>query len=188
MSTVAAPTMTVDEFLALPQDDGVSRLLIHGELREYPMPERNYHHGRTANIVSYELEKWLRTQPEPRGAMFAGDVGVRLSDDVSFGGDLLYVSAEVMACQSRKPGAVLVGVPELAVEIMSPGEVWERHQDKREAYLEAGVKVVWVLDPRTRAVTIYRHGVGPKMVSDRDELTAPDVLPGFRVPAADLFG
>ena len=66
--------------------------------------------------------------------------------------------------------------------------MWDRHQDKREADLEAGVKVVWVLDPRTKAVTSCRPGVGPQMVSGREELTAGDVLPGFRVPAADLFG
>ncbi len=189
MATVAAPTrMTVEEFLALPQDDGVSRLLIHGELREYHMPERNYHHGRTMTVLSYELERWLRTQPQPRDAVFTGDVGIRLSADVSFGADMMYVTAAMMAGQSRKSNAVVVGVPELAVEIISPGEVWDRHQDKREAYLDAGVKVVWVLDPRTRAVTIYRPGVGPKMVSDQEVLTAPDVLPGFSVPAADLFG
>ena len=47
---------------------------------------------------------------------------------------------------------------------------------------------MWVLDPDVRTVTAFRPAADPVMFSGRQDVTAPDVLPGFRVPAADLFG
>lgn len=182
--------MTVDEFLALPQDDGIERLLINGQLWEYPMPERNRYHSRTMTRVARFLDVWLDTQPEPRGEVLTGDAGVRLGadSDTSFGVDVMYVSPEVMAAQTGSKSTIVVGVPDLAVEILSPGEVWERHQNKIDAYLAARVKLVWVLDPRRKTVTAYRPDADPALVAGRQPVTAPDVLPGFSVPAADLFG
>ena len=67
-------------------------------------------------------------------------LGQRL--DTSFGVDVMYGSAEVMAAQTGSKSTIVVGVPDLAVEILSPGEVWERHQNKIDAYLAAQVKLV----------------------------------------------
>lgn len=196
MATVTEPPrvrkhpvkMTLAEFHALPDVEGVTRELINGYLWEDDtVPTHNRHHADAMTQVATALELWRRSRPEPRGKVLTGDAGVVLTDD-DFGIDVAYVSAEVMARQDDAVSTQVVGVPELAVEILSPGEVQQRHDDKVDALLAAGVKVVWVLSPRRKNVTIYRPGVGPKMVSDREELTAPDVLPGFRVPAADLFG
>jgi Uma2 family endonuclease len=189
MATAARP-MTTAEFLALPQDDGVERLLIKGELLEYPMPYRNRYHSRTMTRVARFLDVWADTQPEPRGQVLTGDAGVRLATDpdTTFGIDVAYVSAEVMARQSDDESTIVYGLPELAVEILSPGELMERHEGKLDAYLEAGVKLVWVLNPWRKTVTAFRPGADPVFFAGRQEVIAPDVLPGFRVPAADLFG
>lgn len=189
MATATKP-MTTAEFLGLPQDDGVERLLIKGELLEYPMPYRNRYHSRATVRVSRFLDVWLDTQPEPRGQILGGDAGVRLATDpdTTFGVDVVYVSAAVMARQSDDDTTIVYGVPELAVEILSPGEVMERHEGKIDAYLEAGVKLVWVLNPWRKTVTAFRPAADPVLFAGRQDVTAPDVLPGFRVPAADLFG
>ena len=193
--TAAAPVapparrpMTLAEYLALPEDETVERMLLDGELYEDPMPESNRHHARAVTRVCKFLDNWLDTQPQPRGAVLGGDAGVVFSDRVSFGVDVAYVSAAVMAAQSDDASTRLVGVPEVAVEILSPGEVLKRRHRKRTAYLRAGVKLVWILDPLDGTVTAYRPGADPVMFSGRQEVTADDVLPGFRVPAADLFG
>lgn len=186
----ATKLMTTAEFLALPDDDGVDRLLIKGELLEYPMSYRNRYHSRTMTRVAKFLDNWLDTQPEPRGQVLTGDAGVRLGEnpDTTFGADVAYVSAAVMARQSDEETTIVFGIPELTVEISSPGEVMERHEHKIDAYLDAGVKLVWVLNPWRKTVTAFRPGADPVLFAGRQDVIAPDVLPGFRVPAADLFG
>ena len=84
--TTSAPTlMTTEELLALP-DDGVERWLIRAQLREKrpeqttvkPMTVRNREHSRIMVRVGRFLDVWLDEQPEPRGAVLCGEVGVRL--------------------------------------------------------------------------------------------------------------
>lgn len=180
--------MTLAEYLALPEDETVERMLIDGELWEYPMPESDRHHAAAVMRVGQKLCNWLDTQPEPRGAVLGGDAGVVLSQKLSFGVDVAYVSAVVMARQDDAVSTRVVGVPDLAVEVLSPGEVMERHEAKLEGYLKAGVRLVWVLNPIRKTVTAFRPDADPVMFSGRQPVTAPDVLPGFSVPAADLFG
>jgi hypothetical protein len=84
MSTAMAPKlMTVEEFLALP-DDGVERWLIRGQLREYPGSDttrRDKLHSITEGRITGQLGGWLSTQPEPRGEVVCGDAGFILRHD-----------------------------------------------------------------------------------------------------------
>ena len=187
MPTATAP-MTTAEFLALPQDDGVERMLIAGELVEFPMTQRNRFHSRAMTRTARFLDVWLDSQPEPRGQVLTGDAGVRLAEDpdTTVGADVVYVSAEVMARQTSEY-SIVVGVPILAVEILSPGELRRRGDLKIDAYLAAGVKLVWVLDPHRKTVTAYRPGAEPVLVTASQELDGGPVLPGFRVAVAQLF-
>ncbi len=196
MATVTEPPrvrkhpvkMTLAEFQALPEVEGVTRELIRGYLWEDDtVPRHNRHHARTMTRVATALENWLQRQPVPRGAVFTGDAGVILPDD-NFGIDVAYVSAAVMARQNDAVSSQVVGVPDLAVEIISPGEVVERLDDKTDALLAAGVKLVWELRPRRQTVTALRDGQPHVAFSGTQDVTADDVLPGFRVPACDLFG
>ena len=60
-------------------------------------------------------------------------------------------------------------------------------RDKVKDYLEAGVRLVWVVDPDGRSVTIYRSGQPPRTLGAADELEGEDALPGFRCVVASLF-
>jgi Uma2 family endonuclease len=75
----------------------------------------------------------------------------------------------------------------LAVEILSPKDVLEEVNEKIDGYLEAGVSLVWVIDPYRRTVEIFRPGAEPALVNVEQELSAEPHLPGFRVPVAQLF-
>jgi Uma2 family endonuclease len=188
MSAVAAKLMTTEELLAMP-DDGVRRWLIRGELREGGMTYRNRHHARVTTCVSYYLEAWRLQQPEPLGCVLSGEAGVRLREDpdTTVGVDVVYISAELAAKQTED-STLIVGVPVLVVEILSPNDTLEKTHEKIDDYLDAGVKVVWVVDPYDRTVRIYQPGEEPTLVNAKQELTAEPTLPGFRVPVAKLFG
>src|SRR4051812_6386351 len=186
-TAISTPPMTTEEMLALPED-GLDRELIRGQLREKPMTRRNRRHCRTESRTVTILEIWLEPQPEPRGEVVSGEAGFRLSrdPDSTVGIDVAYVSAEVA---SREPDAAYFeGPPVLAVEILSPSDTQEDIDEKVELYLETGVALVWVVNPRFRTVTVYRKGADPVMFSGTQELTAEPHLPGFRVPVSRLFG
>ena len=74
--------------------------------------------------------------------------------------------------------------PDLAIEILSPDDGFEEVMAKVDAYLQCGVKLVWLVIPSTREVLICtaqgKHAV-------RDRLTAPELLPGFEMPVAEIF-
>lgn len=77
--------------------------------------------------------------------------------------------------------------PDLAVEVLSPSNRPRQVAEKIEVYLEAGVRLLWVVDPRRRTVTIHRPDREPRVVDVNSELDGEDVLPGFRLAVAELF-
>jgi Uma2 family endonuclease len=183
----AAPVTTTADLLALPQN-GVDRWLIRGQLREKPMTIRNRWHSRIMARVTYVLEAWLVQQPEPRGSVLCGEAGVRLrrDPDTTVGIDVVYVSAQLAAQQSDET-TLIDGVPVLVVEILSPKDTQDEINEKIDTYLEAGVALVWVINPRHRTVEIFRQGAEPELVNVQQELSGEPHLPGFRVPVAQLF-
>ena len=80
--------------------------------------------------------------------------------------------------QARRPPFAAV-VPDFIVEIVSPSNRGPELADKVRQYLEGGARLVWVINARRRAVTIYRPGVEPEVLQDPETLDGGDVLPGF---------
>jgi Uma2 family endonuclease len=194
MATVVPGLMTTEQFLALP-DDGVERWLVEGELWEKRIPEaergvtvRNRVHSRIMACVVTELELWRRGQPVPSGQVLCGEAGIRLSEspDTSVGADVVFVSSDVIVSQSDATSLVL-GVPTLAVEIVSPYDTVADLHKKLSVYRKAGVPQVWVIDPFDRAITVHRPNSGPALFNDRQEIDGAPELPGFRVAVARLF-
>jgi Uma2 family endonuclease len=76
-----------------------------------------------------------------------------------------------------------LGVPDLAVEILSPGSVYKDREVKRKEYAQAGVAEYWIIDPEARTVDIYEVG---RHFAGTDVLTS-ELFPGFSIPLAELF-
>lgn len=195
MATALEPTPPADrlfttaDLLAL-SDDGVERWLIDGRLVEVGMTTRNRTHTGVEARVAQQLLNWVDTQPEPRGSVHAGEAGVRLREnpDRTVGVDVVYLAPDVSAAvMGDDATTIIAAVPTLAVEILSPSDVKEDTTRKLKLYRDAGVPLVWVIDPDFRTVTVHQPGARPVMVNDGDELDGGGVLPGFRVPVARLF-
>lgn len=185
MATVAAPRMTVEEFLALP-DDGVERMLIDGVVREIGMTIRRWEHGYVQVNVAFLLKSWQVMQRPPRGRVMDGEVGFRLASGSLVGADVAYVSPE-LAAATPKSQAIFEGAPTLAAEVLSPSDKQEDIEDKIAAYLGAGVPHIWIVQPRFRTVTVYRPDVPPRLYNVGEEIDAEPHLPGFRAPVARIF-
>ncbi len=185
MSTAEATRMTVEEFLALP-DDGVERMLIDGVVMELGMSVRNWQHSTISVNVSSLLHLWLKQRPRPRGRVSGGDAGFRLVSGSLVGVDVAYASPE-LAAATTESDSYFDGPPTLAVEILSPSDQQRNIIKKIAAYLEAGVEHVWIIEPVFRTVTVYQPNGPPRQFNVEDEITAEPHLPGFRVAVAAIF-
>jgi len=73
------------------------------------------------------------------------------------------------------------------VEVVSPAETDHQVQDKVMEYLAHGTRLVWVVRPRQRTVTVYRPDGSARVLGETDALDGEDVVPGFRLPLRTLF-
>lgn len=79
------------------------------------------------------------------------------------------------------------GPPDLAVEVVSPtdraGDLLSKVQD----WLSAGCRAVWVVDPASQTISVYHGSHETALLAIGDELTDDELLPGFRLPVAEVF-
>lgn len=179
--------MTLGEFHALPENDDVDRMLIRGELWETPMTKRNRRHTRIQVRIDYLLEAWMESQAESPGEVFGGEAGVELPElETGVGIDVVYFPNESLARQPEEE-RFLIGPPTLAVEILSPSDRMEALWAKLDAYLAAGVKLIWIVDPHFETVVVYRPNDRPVLLAADDEISGEPHLPGFRVSVSKFF-
>src|SRR5271157_3022003 len=179
-----SPPMTVEEFLALPEN-GVHRELIQGRVREMGMIVRNRFHSRIEARIVQRLLNWLDLQPPPRGEVVCGEAGFRLkgTKESLVGIDVALVSADLVA-RTDKRETTYDGAPILAVEILSPSDRHDDTVDTVASYLELGT-VVWMIDPDFQTLTVFQPTEKPRAYNLDDELCAEPYLPGLRVRIAE---
>lgn len=122
------------------------------------------------------------------GVASGAETGFRLSanPDTLRAPDLGFVSRERIP-ESGRPTGFFPGAPDLAAEVVSPSDSYEEVTEKVLAWLRAGARRVWVLNPRTRTIAVHTPGADVRMLGERDTLDGGDVLPGFACPVAELF-
>ena len=77
--------------------------------------------------------------------------------------------------------------PDLAVEVLSPNDTAYELDEKLEDYRKVGVPLIWVINPNSRTVRIHRKDGSANDLSEADELSGEDVIPGFRCPIRDIL-
>jgi len=180
-----SPPITADELLRLP-DDGKRHELVAGELQT--MPPRGW---RDAEIAS-NLLGWLGAHVDEHelGAVVPGGTGFLLSEDPDTvrSPAVAFVSKEQLKANQPEPDGYWPGAPDLAVELVSPDDLNCSVNDRVLAWLAAGAKMVWLVDPELQAVSIYRSPSQVKVIAGGGMLEVEDVVPGFRCPLGEIFG
>lgn len=77
--------------------------------------------------------------------------------------------------------------PDLVVEVISPSNRAKAVREKIAEYFSAGVRQVWVVHPRRRNVAVHASPSEVRVFGEDDELDGGDVVPGFRLPVAEIF-
>ena len=195
--SVATPPLTTADLLAMP-DDGIRRRIYKGQLIEegpfnpeseaLGMTVRNRFHSLAMSDIATFLNIWRFGLPKPWGWVVSGEAAVQFdpTDETNIGVDVAYVPPDVIVTQTDD-NTIIVGVPTLVVEILSPSTTQQALKDRLALFDEMAVPVVWIVDTIDKTVTVYRHGQKPSMVNDTQDLLGDPELPGFRVPVARLF-
>jgi Uma2 family endonuclease len=177
--------MTADDLWRLGDGD-VRRELVDGEVIE--MTPAGGLHGRMTGRMYRRLADHVDTHGG--GEVVVGDVGFVLGlpgdPDRVRAPDVAFVATE------RLPGGVLPqgfipGAPDLAIEVLSPSDNPVEIQQKIRDYLDAGTRLVCVVAPRAKTVTVYRADGSARLLRERDTLEGEDVLPGLRISLAEIF-
>jgi Uma2 family endonuclease len=182
MSTASSHLLTAEDLLKMPNDR--RRELVRGELRE--MAPAGFDHGAVIGKLSYLLSQHV--YGKGLGLILGAETGFKLerNPDTLRGADTAFVSAERVSMVGR-PKGFWPGGPDLAVEVVSPGDTVEEVEEKVDDYLRAGTPLVWVINPRRRTVTIHRPDDNPVVLRENDTLTGGAVLPEFSCRVGDIF-
>lgn len=142
-------------------------------------------HGTVSSRISFYVNSIV--YGEELGETFAAETGffVERDPDTVKAPDFAFVSYERLP--DPLPEGYVPLVPDLAVETRSPSDTAREVAEKMEERLAAGVRLVWVIEPKKRTITTYRAGRPPLVLSVGDTLDGEDVLPGLAVPVARIF-
>jgi Uma2 family endonuclease len=174
--------LTAEDLLSRP--DGDAYELVDGRLVEHNM-------GAKASIVAGKIYGRLDAH------CTANDLGWAVPPETGF---LCFPGRPRLV---RKPDAAFIRrgrlpneevpdgyfsvAPDLAVEVVSPNDLFYEVHEKLFEYLGAGVREVWIIDPRSKVAWIHRPDGSARLIRGEQELEGGDVLPGFRCRVADLF-
>lgn len=178
-----APAHITAEELPYLQPPNKRTELVRGVMRvSEPASAR---HGLVAAKVLAALA--ASVQAHRLGAVFAAETGFTLER----GPDTVRAPDAAFVSRVRLPDPLPTGFPEmapdLAVEVLSPGDRPGEVLGKVGDWLRAGCRVVWVIDPERRQVRVYRTDGSESVLGESDALDGEDVLPGFSCPLADLL-
>jgi Uma2 family endonuclease len=156
---------------------------VNGQLVEKPV-----------SIESSELEAHilglliLDANKARRVKVFASSLGYKVySDPKKFRKpDISAIRVERMAGIDRNDGFMRISA-DLVVEVLSPGDLAYEVSEKVAEYLEHGFHLIWVVQPNTRTVVVYRLDGTVALLHENDTITGEDVLPEFRHLVSELF-
>ncbi len=181
--TTASQIMTAAELLALP-DDGFRYELVRGELRRMSPAGRK--HGRLIMNLATPLDQFVRAQG--LGVVYAAETGFLLatSPDVVRAPDVAFVSQAREAAAPDGEG-FWPGAPDFVAEFISPSDLYSEVDEKVVDWLDAGTRMVLIVNPRNRTATVYRSRTEVALLTENDTLDGADVISGWRLPMAAVF-
>jgi len=183
MQATLSKLITADEFMEMPDpEDGSQQELVRGKVVDMPLPQGP--HGFVCSKINRLIGNY--SDAKRLGHVLSNDTGVILDrhPDTVRGPDVAFWS---FARLPRIPKGYIEIAPDLAVEVVSPGNSQRKLLEKVKDYFFGGTRRVWAIYPEDRMVTIFHSPIEAKFLNEQDDLDGEDVLPGFRCKVADLF-
>jgi Uma2 family endonuclease len=180
MPTIAAKPITADELLHM-GDIGRCEL-IYGEL--VMMRPAGFAHGEIALRIARFIADFV--EQHDLGVAVAAETGylIEKNPDLVRAPDVSFVRKDRLP--SRRRMQFFAGVPDLAVEVVSPGDTKREVSEKVNMWLAHGTQSCWVADPDAMTITVHQTGKKPKRLAIGDELK-DDTMVGFVLPLSRVF-
>ena len=178
-----APNYATEEDLWELSQDGYRYELLDGELKS--MPPTGASHGRLTVNLSAEVTIFVRRNN--LGECFGAETGFYISEDplTILAPDFAFVSRGRMPAEV--PAKFLPVVPDLVLEVRSPGDRAGEVADKVGRWLAAGTQIVWELNPRTKKLTVFRPNAPALELGEDETLTAELLLSGWSLALSSIF-
>jgi Uma2 family endonuclease len=171
-------TITDEELLQLPKD-GNKYEVVDGELQMSPaglLHERIV--ARLIGLLAPFVKEGNLGDVLGSNVLYVLSTGNKRAPDISF----------VAAGRLPEDAVFPQLAPDLAIEVLSPSDTPRQVLDKVGEHLEAGVHLVWVIDPEKREAAVYRGPTAVRVIDQGGTLTGDDVLPGFSCPLSEILG
>lgn len=185
LESISSPTKKVEvwtekKLMQLP-DDGNVYELVGGELE---MSQAGFEHGDIGAELLAELRHFVKTQK--LGVVVGASTGFWMKTGNSRSPDVAFVAKERL--RGRRPTKKFFqGAPDLAVEIVSPNDVWQKLNQKMAELFANGTRLAWVINPGDQTVLVYHSSQPDRILKAGDLLDGEQIVPGFSMPVADLF-
>ena len=158
--------------------------LVRGEVIH--MSPAGWRHGEIAHKIAQYVS--IHADENKLGEVSAAETGfyVQRNPDTVRAPDAMFVSNERVA-QIGDPVKFLDVAPDLAIEVLSPDDTWMQVETKVEEYFQAGVPLIWVVDPDHRRIAVYNSSGNCILLHEANLLSGEDVLPDFSLPVSQIF-
>ena len=183
MATVAEKLLTAEEFARMP-DPGYPTELVRGRIIRMPPP--GFEHGELCAQIAYLLTAYVKEQGHGRTLTNDSGVVTEHGPDSVRGPDVSYYSYQRVPKGTKIPGYAEVK-PEIVFEVLSPEDRWPKVLAKVAEYLEVGVLLVCVVNPKKNTVHLYRPEEPDRVLGPDDDWSAPEILGEFRIPVRQFF-
>jgi Uma2 family endonuclease len=181
--TIPAPgTATVEDVTRLRSAEKRLYELVDGTLVEKSM-------GWQESLLAAILLHWLHTYLDSHriGVATGADGMTRLFGDTVRGPDVSFIAWERMPNGQIPVAPIPDMVPNFVIEVISTSNTYSEMSRKRREYFHAGVELLWMVDHRTRTVTVYRSALDATVYQEDEVLDGGKVLPGWQVSISELF-
>jgi Uma2 family endonuclease len=180
---VTATVTNIDQLSLLePDDDRYD--LIRGEL--YRMSPASARHGEITLEIAWRIKTFVNERR--LGTVYAAETGFLLGrdPDTLLAPDVAFVRADRLPERTQQHGYLALA-PDLVVEVVSPSDTSRYVSDKVLTYLDAGCRLVWVVEPERRTVTVWTPERTARVMMAADTLEGGQVLPGLTLAVAAIF-
>ena len=157
--------------------------LVRGELIR--MTPAGFKHGLIVINLSSLLDNFVKSHN--LGKITGAETGfhIQRAPDTVRAPDVAFIRMDRLP--EEPPQGYFDGPPDLAVEVLSPNDRASQVQKKIRDWLDAGCRAVWVVDPETKSVTVYKSDRNIVVFKAADTLADAQLLPGFSAAVSEIF-